>query len=52
MDALKAERARRQDGWDADIVDCASVAEIGLDLIRLHVLGIPGFHRSCIFTEL
>ena len=31
-----------QGGWNADDVDCVGMAEIRLDLTRLHVLGIPG----------
>ena len=30
-----------QDGWDADLVDCAGMVEIRIDLTHLHVLGIP-----------
>ena len=35
-----------RDGWNADIVACAGMAEIGLDLIHLHVLRIPNIYKS------
>ena len=39
--ARAARKGLLQDGRDADIVACAGMAEIGLGLTRLHVLGIP-----------
>ena len=39
--ACEARKGLLHDGWGADAVACAGVPDIGLDLIHLHVFGIP-----------
>ena len=40
-----------QGGWNADLAACAGVAEVGLDLTCLHLLGMTIRHRRCVGAQ-